>query len=219
MNVIVVGCGRLGSTLAVQLSVSGHQVTVIDASAKAFDNLPADFRGRVVEGDVLTREVLRRAEIEHADAFAAVTNSDTLNAVAAHIATETFHVQNVVVRNYDPRWHRYQEAFNFDIVSTAGWGMHRFEDLVTKSPLRLIFTDDKSKTAIYQIIVPKDWQGRYLAELLQETGTPNVTITRRSSVLQTDGNLQLKSGDVIYLTTTFEQVPLLRQRLTGVQEG
>jgi hypothetical protein len=83
----------------------------------------------------------------------------------------------------------------------------------------LIFTDDKSKTAIYQIIVPKDWQGRFLAELLQETGTPNVTITRRSSVLQTDGNLQLKSGDVIYLTTTFDQVPLLRQRLTGVQEG
>jgi trk system potassium uptake protein TrkA len=198
--------------------MSGHLVTVVDASEESFNNLPADFRGRVVEGDVLTRDVLRRAEIEHADALAAVTNSDTLNAVVAHMAKHDYHVKNVVVRNYDPRWHRFQEAFDLEIVSTAGWGMHRFEDLITNSPLRLIYTDDRSKTAIYQIVVPMEWQGRLLGELVQETDPQTITITRKSKILPPSNDLTLKSGDVIILTTSFDRVPELRQRLTTIQE-
>ena len=218
MNVIIVGCGRLGSTLAVQLSMSGHQVTVIDASAASFNNLPADFRGRVIEGDVLTRDVLHRAEIEHAEALAAVTNSDTLNAVVAHMAKVVYHVHNVVVRNYNPRWYHFQEAFGLEIVSTAGWGMHRFEDLLSDNPFHLIFTDDKSKTAIYQIIVPKKWQGHLLGELLPEDSSQNLTIARKSKVLQPAEDLTLKSGDVIYVTLLFDQVPALHQRINLLQE-
>ena len=218
MNVIVVGCGRLGSTLAVQLSMSGHQVTVVDASAASFINLPADFHGRVIEGDVLTRDVLHRVEIEHVDALAAVTNSDTLNAVVAHMAKVVYHIRNVVVRNYNPRWYRFQEAFGLEIVSTAGWGMHRFEDLLSDNPLHLIFTDDKSKTAIYQIITPKKWQGHLLRELLPEDSSRSITIARKSSILQFAEDLTFKSGDVIYLTISFEQVPALHQRLNLLQE-
>jgi trk system potassium uptake protein TrkA len=216
--VIVVGCGRLGSTLAVQLSMSGHQVTVIDSSAVSFNNLPADFHGRVIEGDVLTRDVLHRAEIERAEALAAVTNSDSLNAVVAHMAKIVYNVRNVVVRNYNPRWYRFQEAFGLEIVSTAGWGMHRFEDLLSNNPLHLIFTDDKSKTAIFQIVAPNKWQGHLLGELLPEDLSQNVTITRKSRVLQPAEDLALKSGDVIYLTIPFGQVPALNQRLSTLQE-
>jgi len=199
--------------------MSGHQVTVIDTAAVAFDNLPADFHGRVVEGDVLTRDVLRRAEIEHADALAAVTNLDTLNAVVAHMAQHVYHIEKVVVRNYDPRWQHFQEAFGLEIVSTAGWGMHRFEDLITSSPLHLIFTDDKSKTAICQIVVPKAWQGHLLGELLGAAPSQNITITRKSTVIQPADDLPLKSGDVIFLTASFEQVSALRGRLLALQEG
>jgi len=219
MNVIVVGCGRLGSTLAVQLSTSGHQVTVVDASAVSFNNLPADFHGRVIEGDVLTRDVLHRAEIDRAEALAAVTNSDALNAVVGRMAKSVYRVPNVVIRNYNPRWHRFQETFGLEIVSTAGWGMHRFEDLLSDNPLHLIFTDDKSKTAIYQIIASKKLQGHLLGELLPEPLSRNVTITRKSKVLQPAEDLTLKSGDVVYLTIPFDQVPALHQRLSALQEN
>jgi len=130
MNIIVVGCGRVGSTLAYQLYKKGHQVTVVDQAASAFDNLPADFHGRMEEGDVLSRDVLYRAGIEQADALATVTNSDSVNAVVAHVARTVYHVPNVVVRNYDPRWQPLHEAFGLQVVSSASWGVQRMEELL-----------------------------------------------------------------------------------------
>ena len=130
MILLVVGCNRLGSSLAYYLSNLGHQVTVIDQSASSFDNLPADFHGRVVEGDILTRDVLHRAEIDSAEALVAVTNSDTLNAVVAHMAEIVYNIPNVVVRNYDPRWQPFQDAFGLQIVSSVSWGIHRITDLL-----------------------------------------------------------------------------------------
>lgn len=130
MIVLVVGCNRLGSALASYLSKLGHQVTVIDQSASSFDILPADFHGRVVEGDILTRDVLHRAEIESVEALVAVTNSDTLNAVVAHMAGIVYNIPNVVVRNYDPRWQPFQDAFGLQIVSSVSWGIHRITDLL-----------------------------------------------------------------------------------------
>src|SRR3990172_13346263 len=100
MKVIVVGCGQVGSALAYQLNKMEHQVTVIDRNESAFDNLPIDFQGRTIEGDVLARNVLQRAEIEEADALAAVTSSDSLNALIALIARTEFQVSKVVARNY-----------------------------------------------------------------------------------------------------------------------
>jgi trk system potassium uptake protein TrkA len=102
MNMIVVGCGRLGAELAYRLYQKGHRVTVIDQVMNAFNNLPSDFLGRTIEGEVLNKGVLQRAGIEHADGLAVVTNSDSLNAVVAHIAHSEYNLTNVVVRNYDP---------------------------------------------------------------------------------------------------------------------
>jgi len=117
MNIIVVGCGRVGSALAYQLYKKGHQVTVVDQAASAFDNLPADFHGRMEEGDVLSRDVLHRAGIGQADAL-------------AHVARTAYHVPNVVVRNYNPRWQPLHEAFGLQVVSSASWGVQRMEELL-----------------------------------------------------------------------------------------
>jgi trk system potassium uptake protein len=127
MRIIVIGCGRVGSVLAYQLYKQGHAVTVIDQNASAFDNLPADFQGRLIEGDVLARNVLHRAEIEDADALAAVTSSDSLNALMAHVARTEYQVPSVVARNYDPRQQPLQEAFDIPVVSSAGWAVQQFE--------------------------------------------------------------------------------------------
>ena len=102
MNFIVVGCGRVGAELAYHLFSGGHQVVVVDSQKEAFNRLHPDFRGRTLEGEGLAESVLERAGIREADGLAAVTNSDTLNAVVAHTALKFYNVPNVVARNYDP---------------------------------------------------------------------------------------------------------------------
>lgn len=131
MYVIVVGCGRVGSDLAGRLSRQGHDVTVIDYVGSSFKHLDPEYRGRTIEAEPLAEGVLARAGIEHADALAAVTNSDTTNAVVAHLARNVFKVPRVVSRNYDPRWLPLHEAMGLDVVSTTIWGSMRMETMVT----------------------------------------------------------------------------------------
>jgi trk system potassium uptake protein TrkA len=102
MKVIVLGCGRLGAHLARRLDREGHAVTVIDRNAEAFARLGSEFRGRMVFGTGIDEDILRRAGIEDADAFIAVTNGDNTNAMASEIARLVFKVPRVVARLYDP---------------------------------------------------------------------------------------------------------------------
>ena len=119
MFIIVVGCGRVGAELAFRLYQRGHQVAVIDQVGSSFANLDPDYRGRTIEGEVLSQDVLTRAGIEEADGLTAVTNSDSVNAVVGHMAREVYKVSNVVVRNYDPRWLPMHEAFGLQVVSST----------------------------------------------------------------------------------------------------
>jgi trk system potassium uptake protein TrkA len=102
VKVVILGCGRVGATLATQLDKAGHTVTVIDNNTEAFQRLNPEFQGERVTGNGIDEDVLRRAGIESADAFAAVTNGDNRNIMASQIAKEIFHVQKVVCRIYDP---------------------------------------------------------------------------------------------------------------------
>ena len=138
MRVIVIGCGQVGSALAGRLYKKHHQVTVIDEEGTAFDGLPVDFNGRTIQGDVLDRNVLHRAEIEDADALAAVTTSDSLNALIAHIARTEYKIPRVVVRNHDPSQLPLQEAFGLSVVGPADWGAQRVEELLSEAVLRAV---------------------------------------------------------------------------------
>jgi len=103
MNVIIMGCGRVGSDLATSLDSEGHDVTIIDVNAYQFTRfLPDTFRGRKLTGNGIDQDVLRKAGIEHADAFVAVTSGDNRNVMASQIAKEIFGVSRVVCRIYDP---------------------------------------------------------------------------------------------------------------------
>ena len=102
MKVVILGCGRVGATLAAQLNKAGHTVTVIDNNSDAFQRLDPEFQGERVIGNGVEEDVLRRAGIESADAFVAATNGDNRNIMASQIAKEIFHVQKVVCRIYDP---------------------------------------------------------------------------------------------------------------------
>jgi len=218
MRVIVVGCGRVGSALAYQLYKKGHLVTVIDQKASAFDNLPVDFRGRTIEGDVLAREVLRRAEIEDADALAAVTSSDSLNALIAHIARTEYRVSKVVSRNYDPRQLPLQKAFSITVIASASWGVQRIEESLSDTPLRVVFTDSQTNFAIYQFEVPEFWHGRSLQELLPEGRSKAIALRRAGQLLPISVEQTLETGDLIYLSSDPEEIEALRHRLVFQKE-
>ncbi len=102
MKIVILGCGRVGATLATQMDKAGHVVTVIDNNNDAFQRLDAKFTGQKILGNGIDGDVLKHAGIETADAFAAVTNGDNRNIMASQIAKEIFHVKNVVCRIYDP---------------------------------------------------------------------------------------------------------------------
>jgi trk system potassium uptake protein TrkA len=103
VHVIVVGCGRVGSDLATQLSEEGHSVAIIDKNREAFRRLGSGFNGSTVVGSGFDRDALFQANASHADAFAAVTNGDNSNILCARIAREKYEITNVVARIYDPR--------------------------------------------------------------------------------------------------------------------
>jgi len=102
MNVVIMGCGRVGSYLATRLDREGHQVAVIDLTANAFRRLPEEFTGQTVVGTGIDEQVLRMAGIAGADAFVAVTEGDNRNIMAAQVAREIFGVRDVIARIYDP---------------------------------------------------------------------------------------------------------------------
>ncbi len=218
MNVIVVGCGRVGAALAYRLYQTGHQVAVVDPVVDAFENLPADFRGRTIEGEALNQDVLRRAGIKKADGLAAVTNSDAVNAVVAHVARTAYHVPHVVVRNYDPRWRALHEAFGFQVVSSASWGAQRLEELLVQAPRHVELSAGHGEVEIYELEIPARWQGHSLRDLLGAEPCRPVALTRAGRTVLPDDDAHLEIGDVVHVSATREGFESLRRRFDG-QEG
>jgi trk system potassium uptake protein len=218
MRVIVVGCGGVGSALAFQMYQKGHQVTVIDQDDAAFDNLPIDFKGRVIEGDILARNVWQRAETENVDALAAVTGSDTLNVLVAHIALTEYKVPRVVARNIDPRQQPLQEAFGIPIVGAASWGAQRVEELLTNIPLHAVILDSQAGLLIYHLEVPARWQGHALEDLLPADRYERLSWIRLGQAIPIDSRQPLESGDLLHLRAIPEEIEALRHRLSSEQE-
>ena len=121
MHVVIMGCGRVGSTLARSLEKRGHTVAIIDQAADAFRRLSPNFTGRTITGMGFDREVLIEAGIEQAEAFAAVSNGDNSNILAARVARETFGVSNVVARIYDPGRAEVYQRLGIPTVGTVRW--------------------------------------------------------------------------------------------------
>jgi trk system potassium uptake protein len=219
VKVIVVGCGRVGSELAYRLYKRGHQVTVVDQVGAAFDNLPPDFRGRTVEGSALSEDVLRRAGMAQAEGLAAVTNSDSLNAVVAHLARTVYRPTHVVVRNYDPHWRSMHEAFGSQVVSSASWGAQRMEELLYQSEIRTVFSAGNGEVEIYEFALPPPWGGQRLRDLMPEGPCQVVALTRGGRAVLPEGDMSLEAGDVLLLSATLEGIDALRARLRERKEG
>ncbi len=219
MNFIIVGCGRLGSELARRLNQSGHTVVVVDQNKAAFERLSADFRGRTVHGEALSEKVLERAGIKEADGLAAVTNSDTLNAVVAHAARVIYQVPVVVCRNYDPRRRPLLEAFGFYVVSSTAWGAQRIEELLIGITSRAVFSAGNGEVEVYELVLPPEWHGCTWADLCSgNLGTLPVAVTRAGRAMIVTPDLKFEAGDLLNVSATFEGIKILRAQLESRKE-
>lgn len=218
MNIIIVGCGRMGAELAHWLFEQSHNVTLVDQDPSAFDNLPPNFMGRIVEGDGLSQDILRRAGIHQAHGLAAVTNSDTLNAAVAHVARTVYHVPRVVVRNYDSRWLALHETFNLPVVSSTIWGTQRIMSMLDESDLRQVFSSDHGQVNLYEFIVPDRYRGRQLHDLFPEEDCVVVAVTRAGHGLSPAQVSMLEAGDVIYVNVPPAKLAALRDQLGGSEK-
>lgn len=218
MRMIVVGCGRLGAELAFGLFRSGYEVCVIDQDAHAFANLPPDFRGRTMEGDMLTREMMTRAGVEAASGLAAVTSSDAVNCLIGHVARSTYAVPNVVIRNYNPRWLGLVQAFGLQVVSSSSWGAQRMEELLQGS-VHTVFSAGNGEVEVYEFRVPPAWAGRPAGELLADAEASPVSLTRAGAASLLDGGARLAADDVLHLAATRAGAEALRSRLAEGKEA
>ncbi|MFL5789942.1 MAG: potassium channel family protein [Actinomycetota bacterium] len=127
MRVLIMGCGRVGSELSHALGDAGHEVTVIDKRAAAFDRYPPGEGARRIVGLGFDRDVLEEAGIREADAFIAVSSGDNSNIVSARVALEHYHVPKVIARIFDPRRAEIYERLNIPTVATTTWGVKQFQ--------------------------------------------------------------------------------------------
>jgi trk system potassium uptake protein TrkA len=220
MNFIVVGCGRVGAELCHHLFKSGHKVVVVDSRRDAFNRLPPDFRGRTLEGEGLAESVLERAGIQEADGLAAVTNSDTLNAVVAHTARTFYHVPNVVARNYDPNLRPVIEAFGLQTVGSTYWGAQRVEELLMNPSQKVVYSAGNGEVEVYEVLIPEAWNGRTLGELLKPVKQCYpVALSRAGRASLPEMETTLQTGDLINVSSTFEGMGALSMRLSGKAEA
>ena len=215
MNFIVVGCGRVGAELAYRLFKAGHHIVVVDSNRDSFNRLQPEFRGRTLEGEGLGEGVLERAGIREAHGLAAVTNSDTLNAVVAHTARTIYNVPMVVARNYDPELRPLIEAFGLQIVSSTYWGAQRVEELLTNPIQKTVYSAGNGEVEVYELIIPEAWSGHRLGELLESpTQFYPVALTRAGRSFLPDSTILLETDDILHVSTTFEGAGVLAARLS-----
>jgi trk system potassium uptake protein TrkA len=200
MKVIVMGCGRVGEQLARLMAEEGHQVAVIDSSAAALARLGDNFPGQKVRGVGFDRDVLVKAGIETAGAFAATSASDNANVVAARIARNIFHVPHVVARLYDPHRAEIYQRLGLLTISSTTWGAERIRELLVHSELDPVFTFGAGEVCLLSIETPAHLVGRAVRHL-NVPGEIDVTaVTRQGHAFIPLSGTEMKDGDTIHLS-------------------
>jgi trk system potassium uptake protein len=213
MNLIVIGCGRMGSELAYHLYQQGHQVCIIDQNERAFLGLPVDFQGRTVGGDALNRIILRRAGIESADGVAVVTNSDMTNAVVGHVAQTFFKVPLVVVRNFEAKYRYLFDSFDLQYVSPSHWGAQRIEEMLYGQEARMVFSAGNGEIELYEQLIPVTWDGHLLSEIIPAHGCTPAALTRSGQAVLPELDMQIQQGDILLVSATMAGIANFRRKL------
>lgn len=220
VHVVVVGCGRVGSGLAVRLRGRGHTVAVLDRAARAFRRLPDGWDGTVVVGSGFDRDDLEAAGAPGAGALAAVTSGDNSNILTARIARETYGIASVVARIYDPRRAEIYQRLGIPTVATVPWTIDKVVERLLPDTVVGEWSDATGLMVMAERIVPDAWAGRRLAPLTAPGRATLVAVTRAGAPRLDVGELIGQEGDVLHFVVLKEAAAALDEHLAaGPGEG
>jgi trk system potassium uptake protein TrkA len=219
VHVVVVGCGRVGAGLATAIEEQGHTVAVVDRRSEAFDRLPDDFGGRKVVGVGFDRDRLRAAGIEEAGALAAVTSGDNSNILIARVARETFGLERVVARIYDPRRAAIYERLGIPTIATVRWTTERVLQRVLPDRPTVEWTDASAQVALIERLVPPSWAGTPVHVLDTDGRARVVAVTRLGTAEIPSSTTRFQEGDTVHLAVDADGVAALDERLATGPEG
>lgn len=206
------GCGRVGSTIAHSLEAAGHSVAVVDLDAGAFRRLGPDFHGRQVTGVGFDRDTLIEAGIEEASAFAAVSSGDNSNIISARVARETFGIENVVARIYDPKRAEVYARLGIPTVATVRWTADEMLRRLVPDGAHSLWSEPSGHVLLSEFAYLPAWTGRSVRKIEELTGARVAFLTRYGDALLPESSTALQDGDLLHLLTSRSDV----DRVAGV---
>ncbi len=199
VHVVIMGCGRVGSTLASSLEDLGHSVAVVDRVADAFRRLGPHFTGLRVTGTGFDRETLEEAGIAKAEAFAAVSSGDNSNILAARVARETFGVENVVARIYDPGRAEVYQRLGIPTVATVLWTADQVLRRLLPQGASTEWRDASGAVRLAEVAVHPGWVGKRVRRIQDVTGARIAFLTRFGEAMLPSGDTVLQDGDLVHV--------------------
>jgi trk system potassium uptake protein len=219
VHIVIMGCGRVGSTLAHELERREHSVAVIDMNPDAFRRLGEHFRGRQITGLGFDRDTLVAADIEQADAFAAVSYGDNSNIISARLARETFGVQKVIARIYDPKRAEVYERLGIPTVATVPWTANRLLKAVLGEATDEVWRDPSGAVALVHVSPHEGWIGHLLADFEAATGSRVALVTRFGIGELPTSSTMVQDGDALHVLVNDAHAPVLREVAERAPEG
>jgi trk system potassium uptake protein TrkA len=199
VHFVVVGCGRVGSGMAVRLTDQGHSVAILDKNPGAFRRLPPTWPGTKIVGSGFDREDLDAAGAAGAAALAAVTSGDNTNILTARIARETYEVPRVVARIYDPRRAEIYQRLGIPTVATVTWTIDRVLQRMLPEVVAAEWTDASGHLMLLEQLLPDKWAGGKIRELVETSGARLVAVTRSGEPRLDVDSLLGQEGDVLHI--------------------
>lgn len=192
MYILIIGCGRMGSELAIMLSDEGHDVVVIDKDSQAFSRLGPAFNGMTVTGNGFNCEVLESAGIQQAHALAAVTDEDNINIIAVQIAKQIYHVPNAMARVYDPRKAATYNHLGLEIISSTTVIARMFRDRFLERSIEEHLAPYQDRVELYTMEVKGALVGKRIKDI-NRSGLFSVFL------VNTKGRMTLPSSDDVLM--------------------
>jgi trk system potassium uptake protein TrkA len=199
VHIVIMGCGRVGSTLALALESKGHDVAVVDQESDAFRRLGSAFTGKRVTGVGFDQETLIEAGIEQADGFAAVSSGDNSNIISARLAREQFGVENVVARIYDPARAEVYERLGIPTVATVSWTADQILRKLLPPGSEPLWRDPSGHVALARVNVHTGWVGQPITKLEAVSGARIAFLTRLGEGILPNGETVLQEGDLVHV--------------------
>jgi trk system potassium uptake protein len=213
VHVVVVGCGRVGSGLAIQLVGHGHTVSIIDKAPAAFRRIPPDWAGKTIVGSGFDRNCLDEAGAMGAGALAAVTSGDNSNILTARIAREAYRVANVVARIYDPRRAEIYQKLGIPTVATVTWTIDQVMRRLLPETVVGEWSDNTGRLVLVERQIPEAWAGKRLRDLGMPGRARLAAVTRAGTPRLDTFELVGQEGDVLHLMVMKDAISELEGRL------